>query len=171
MDAWCPVDLGDLEHEVGCSRQVSRETAGNSDRFHLSTQRATLRRRIPLSSRGAAGALSIDADPPARAAEGSSPDLFGGASIPIEVRLRRRDLAPSPAQMDDVVAWLRTHRVPRAAAGGTRPPSPALVPVPEPPPRQVLQPLVQVEPARGPLWPLMAVSLGLATALLAAIIL
>lgn len=174
VDAWWPVDLGDLEHERECSHQVPEETAGSSTRFDLSTQRATVRRRIPLSSDRPAGALSSDADPPdgdGELAEGSSPDLFGGTAIPVEVRLRRRNLAPSPAQVDDVVAWLRTHRIPRAVASGT--PPPALAPVPEAPaePPQLLQPLVEVEAARGPLWPLMAVSLGLATALLAAIIL
>ena len=166
VDAWWPVDLGDLEHERECSHQVPEETAGSSARFDLSTQRATVRRRIPLSSDRPAGAPDGDGE----LAEGSSPDLFGGTAIPVEVRLRRR-LAPSPAQVDDVVAWLRTHRIPRAVAAGT--PPPALVPVPEPLAEspELLQPLVEVEAARGPLWPLMAVSLGLATALLAAIIL
>ena len=175
MDAWWPVDLGDLEHQAGCSHQVPEETAGSSQRFDLATQPAIVRRRIPLSSARPAGALSSHSDPDGAGelAERSSPDLFGGAAIPVEVRLRRRDLAPSPAQVDAVVAWLRTHRIPRSVADGAPPPSPAIVPVPEPPaqPQQLLQPCVQAEPARGPLWPLMAVSLGLATALLAAIIL
>ena len=177
VDAWCDNGAGDDEHQDGWPHEVSGETAGNGDRFDLSTRRATVRRRIPLPSRDAARVVSIDAEPPPRplqVADGSSPDVFGvGASggITVEVRLRR-DVAPSSAQIDDVVAWLRKRRIPRQVdARGTPPPMPALRPVPPAPPPPLLQPLIRVEPTRGPLWPLLALSVGLAIALMAAIIL
>ncbi|HEU5055061.1 MAG TPA: hypothetical protein VFU21_00990, partial [Kofleriaceae bacterium] len=81
-----------------------------------------------------------------------------------EVRLRR-DVAPSRQQIDDVLAWLRDRQVPVQA-------TPRPLPPPPPPPVAVLQPLVGVEPPRrGTVWPLCAVSLGLAAAVIAAIIL
>ena len=138
-----------------------------------------VRRRIPLTS-DPARVVTMDAEAPplpVTVAEGSSADLLlrlrsGGFGIPVEVRLRR-DLAPSAAQVDDVVAWLRKHRV-----GGTPRPetAPAPLPVPAPPPPLppvpfVLLPMFPAEAPKSSFWPLLALALGLAAALIAAVML
>lgn len=173
MDTWGLSSLGDGSHQDDRPQESSRETAGAAHRFQFATAPARVRRRIPLSSVRSDPVVQLEADlpPPAppQVADGSSPDLFGtghdGLAIPVEVRLRR-DLAPTADQVDDVVAWLRTRRV---RTEGTPPPMPALSPMAAP---AVLQPLLQVEPARrAAVWPLVALSLGLAVAAVAAIVL
>lgn len=169
MDKWGVQPASDDPHPDDRPQESSRETPGAHDRFQFATATATVRRRIPLSS---APVVRMEADlpPPARrVAEGSSADLFGafaGTAIPVEVRLRR-DPAPSPDQVSDVVSWLRTHRV---RASGTPRPMPAPPPVPAPP--VALAPLLATEPPRrGAVWPLFAVSVGLAAAMIAAFVL
>ena len=152
---------------------------GAAKRFDLSTQPGIVRvrRRIPLTS-DPARVVTMDAEappPPVTVAEGSSADLFrlrsGGFGIPVEVRLRR-DLAPSAAQVDDVLAWLRKRRL-----GGTPRPAPAPAPlVPAPPPPLppipfVLHPMFPAEAPKSSFWPLLALSLGLAAAAIAIIML
>ena len=169
MDKWGARPARDVPHQDDRPHESSRETPDAHDRFEFATATATVRRRIPLSS---VPVIRLEAGlpPPAsRVAEGSSVDLFrafAGTAIPVEVRLRR-DPAPSADQVSDVVAWLRSHRVRET---GTPLPLPA--PPPIPPPPVALAPLHTAElPRRGAVWPLFAVSVGLAAAMLAAFIL
>ena len=175
MDTWAVGSAGDESHPDDRSRESSRETSGTHDRFQFATATTRVRRRIPLS---AVPAVQLEADlPPAarRVAEGSSADLFrtfAGTTIPAEVRLRR-DPAPSPDQIDDVVAWLRA-RQDRSSATPRPLPAPPPIPAPLPavPTPPALEPLVHAEPLRrGAVWPLFAVAVGLAAAMMAAIIL
>ncbi len=165
VDAWGALDPGDEQHQDGRPQQAREETEAAVSRFRF----ATPRRRIPLSSDPSpARTLTIDAEPPpARLPDGSSPGIRADreiAPIAVEVRLRR-NLPPSAAQVDDVLAWLTRHRV----ASGTPRPQPVRPPEPPPP---ALQPVIRVEPARrGSRWPLVAVTVGLAAALVAAILL
>lgn len=167
VDTWGPLAAGDDPHQDAWPHESSRETQGAGDRFELYTQPAK-RRRIPLTSRPSqVVTLEADAPPAPRVAEGSSPDVFrasGAMAIPVEVRLRR-SVAPTSAQVDDVMSWLRSHR-PRAA--GTPRPEPA----PPPAPALVVAPLLPVvgvePPRRGAIWPLVALMIGLAAAVLAA---
>ena len=176
MDTWGLRHAGDEQHQDTWPQESSRETAGTARRFDLSTQPGLVRvrRRIPLTS-DPARVVTMDAEAPplpVTVAEGSSADLLrlrsGGFGIPVEVRLRR-DLAPSAAQVDDVVAWLRKHRV-----GGTPRPEPAPVPAPPPPLPPVpfvLLPMFPAEAPKSSFWPLLALALGLAAALIAAVML
>lgn len=176
MDRWGSLGAGDGAHPDERPRRSSRETVGTSGRFDLSTPRSRVRRRIPLTSDSGRDVVSIEAEPPPRTAEGSSPDVFrtAGITIPVEVRLRR-DHAPSPAQVDDVLAWLRKHRVGTFGSAGTPGPAPAPAapsePAPIPLPPAHLQPVHPAEAPRGALWPIVALSFGLAVALLAALVL
>jgi hypothetical protein len=175
---------GDEQHQDSWPQDSFRETVGAAKRFDLSTQPGIVRvrRRIPLTS-DPARVVTMDAEappPPVTVAEGSSADLFrlrsGGFGIPVEVHLRR-DLAPSAAQVDDVLAWLGKRRL-----GGTPRPEPAPVPlapaplVPAPPPPLppipfVLHPMFPAEAPKSSFWPLLALSLGLAAAMIAIIML
>ena len=170
VDTWAAGAAGDDSHLDDRSLESSRETGGTHDRFQFATATPRVRRRIPLS---AVPTVQLEADlpPPARrVAEGSSADLFGtfaGTALPVEVRLRR-DAAPSSDQIDEVVAWLRTRRVRLSA---TPRPLPAPLPIPALE-ALALEPLVHTEPSRrGAVWPLFAVAVGLAAAMMAAIIL
>ncbi len=169
VDKWGVRPASDVPHQDDRPHESSRETPGAHDRFEFATPTSKVRRRIPLSSVPVVR-LEADLPPPAsRVAEGSSADLFrafAGTAIPVEVRLRR-DPAPSADQVSDVVAWLRSRRV---QAAGTPRPLPAPPPIPAPP--VALAPLHTAEPARrGAVWPLFAVSVGLAAAMFAAFIL
>lgn len=104
--------------------------------------------------------------------------------IAVEVRLRRHRDRPSTDEVDELRCWLRAHRIarsepsPRASDArsnrmppGTPGPLPALRRETLAPPA-VLQPVIRVEaPRRGALWPLLALSLGLAAALVAVMVL
>jgi hypothetical protein len=176
VDKWGVRPSSDEPHRDDRPQESSRETPGAGDRFQFATATATVRRRIPLSSVPVVR-LEADLPPPARrVAEGSSADLFhfqafAGTAIPVEVRLRR-DPAPSADQVNDLVAWLRAHRV---HPSGTPRPLPAPPPIPAPPAAlapAALAPFVHAEPARrGAIWPLFAVSVGLAAAMIAAFVL
>ncbi len=87
---------------------------------------------------------------------------------PVAGEVRLRPEPPSAAQVDDVRAWLREHRPAREVVAPCPEPAPAepAAPLVEP-----LQTLISLEPARrGSLWPILACSMGLAAALLAAIL-
>ncbi len=182
MDAWGTVDAGDDQHQDDRPQRSRRETNDSLIRFQFATHRRNARRRIPLSADPAVRVLTLDADPPPPAAEpraeGSSPGMRrvrDVVPIAVEVRLRR-DVPPSADQVDDMLSWLRTHRV---AGQGTPRPMPAPPPLPaavEPPPPEPLPPpapalAIRALPASGALWPVVAVVLGLGAALAAAIVL
>lgn len=167
VDAWGAQAAGDDQHQADRPQRPFEETEDTLLRFRFATERRNQRRRIPLSSNRALRILTVHAEPPpARMPDGSSTAVRRVRELPpiaVEVRLRRNH-PPTTDQVEDVLAWLRTHRIP----SGTPRPEPVAPPPPAPP----LQPVIALEPPRrGSLWPLLAVSAGLATALLAAILL
>jgi len=182
VDAWGTVDAGDEQHQDDRPQRSRRETDDSLIRFQFATHRRNARRRIPLSADPAVRVLTLDADPPPPAAEpraeGSSPGLRrvrDVVPIAVEVRLRR-NAPPSADQVDDMLSWLRTHRV--AAQATPRPlPVPPPLPTLEPPPPEPAPPApapgpaLVAPPASGALWPVVAVVLGLGAALAAAIVL
>lgn len=125
----------------------------------FATQEQRQRLRIPLSP---SPVLTIDAELPAHMADGSAVlPAFPLAPVAVEVRLRPPP-PPGADQVDAVRTWLRAHRPARIA-----PPPP-----PAPPPVEPLQPLIALEPARrGSLWPLLALSIGLAASVVATMLL
>jgi hypothetical protein len=176
VDAWRRGARGDRAHEPDSGRRSAGETDDSRARFEFATRGRNLRGRIPLGSDNALHILSVDADPPppARTAEGSSTSVrpvCSVAPVTVQVRLRQRgDQPPTAEQVDELVEWLRRHR---PAGRGTPRPEPVTPPPADAvePPVPPLSPVLAVERPRGPLWALLAVSLGLAAALAAAVIL
>lgn len=176
MDAWGRRPRGDRAHEAGAAARSAGETGDTLARFQFATQGPDVR-RIPLAAENALRVLSVGGEPPpaARVADGSSTSVRRVAAqvAPVAVQVRlRRELAPTAEQVHELRDWLRRHRpaagTPRPERVAAPPPPPAPSPAPAVPP---LEPALAAEQARGPLWPLLAVSLGLAAALVAAVIL
>jgi hypothetical protein len=160
VDTWVDLDARDGGHRDSGHHRSCSETPGTPSRFRFATE---------------PGVVDVDVElprPPAAMADGSSigvPRVRELPPIAVEVRLRRHGDRPSTDQVDELRRWLRAHRI---AAHGTPEPFPALRRETLPPPPVVLQPVIRVEaPRRGALWPLLALSLGLAAALVAVMVL
>jgi len=161
VDAWHARRGRDGEHQDERSRWHCEETEGSAARFLFATEGRSQRLRIPLAP---APVLTINAEPPPRMADGSAIlPAYPIAPVAVEVRLRPEP-PPSADEVDAVRAWLRTHRPARQA-----PPPPE--PAPAEPAAPLLEPVISLEPARrGSFWPILACSMGLAAALLAAML-
>jgi hypothetical protein len=165
VDAWGLRQRRDDEHQDDWPCWHHEETEDTDARFLFATETVRQRLRIPLSPARAMPLLTIDAEPPQMADGSAILPAFPLAPVSVEVRLRPQP-PPSADQADSVRDWLRAHRP------GLRV-TPRVTPRPEPapPPVEPLQPLIALEPSRrGSLWPLLALSIGLSAALVAAIL-